>query len=268
MIDKIDELLGRRISLRPLVVLRYLVGPLVVLHLWPFVDDALRGHQYRDTFHEPFWSWYPELPRAAYVALLIAGVLAAAFMAIGVRQRAANVIAFCVVAYNLFLSTTHLHNNRAYLVVVLGILTAVPGEEGPAWPLWLLRIQATVVYGASGLSKLLDDDWFGGTVSWLRVVRVQDRLPDWAAGTLTDRSFHTGAAKVIVLTELFLAVGLWLPRTRRVAIAVAICFHVAIQLTANVETFSLMCLSALVIWATPRTTDDHTSVEPAATARR
>ncbi len=34
-------------------------------------------------------------------------------------------------------------------------------------------------------------------------------LPDWAMSLLTDRGFHTGAAKVIVLTELFIAVGLW-----------------------------------------------------------
>jgi hypothetical protein len=31
---------------------------------------------------------------------------------------------------------------------------------------------------------------------------------------LTDRGFHTGAAKFIVLTELFIAAGLWWRRTR------------------------------------------------------
>lgn len=248
---RIDELLGRRISLRSLVLLRYLVAPLAAFHLWTFLDDARHGRQYRDTFHEPFWPWYPEVPRSIYVALLVIGVGAAVCMALGIRSRAANVVVFAVVAYNLFLSTTHLHNNRAYLFIVLGLLTAVPGEVGPAWPLWLLRIEAAVVYGGSGLSKLLDGDWFGGTVTWGRVVRVQDRIPDWAVGTLTDRAFHTGAAKVIVLTELFLAVGLWSRRTRPVAVVVAVSFHVAIQLTANVETFSLLCLSVLVIWRTP-----------------
>ena len=267
MIARIDELLGRRIDLRMLVLLRHLVAPLVALHLWRFLDDARHGRQYRDTFNEPFWSWYPEVPRAAYVALLVVGIGAATCMALGVRARAANVVAFAVVAYNLFLSTTHLHNNRAYLLIVLGILTAVPGETGPAWPLWLLRIEATVVYAGSGLSKLLDADWFGGTVTWGRVVRVQDRIPDWAVGTLTDRTFHNGAAKVIVLTELFLAVGLWLPRTRRIAIVVAVCFHVAIQLTANVETFSLLCLSALVIWRTPRRADRAATEHPSPRVR-
>ena len=44
------------------------------------------------------------------------------------------------------------------------------GTRAPAWPLWLLRFECAVVYGASGLSKLLDPDWFGGTVPWQRVV--------------------------------------------------------------------------------------------------
>ncbi len=261
MIARLDELLGRRVSLRALLLLRVLVGPIVVLHLWPFLDDARRGHQYRDVFYEPYASWYPELPRSLYVAVLVVGVLAAIGMTVGVRARACSAVAFAVVAYNLFLSTTHLHNNRAYLVIVLGCVAAASGETGPAWPLWLLRVEAAVVYGGSGASKLLDPDWFGGTVTWGRVVRVQDQLPEWLVGTLTDRSFHTGAAKVIVLTELFIAVGLWLPRTRLAAVWVAVCFHVAIQIGANVETFSILCISALVIWATPRT-GERTAVVP------
>jgi hypothetical protein len=249
---RIDELLGREISLRPMHLLRVLVGPIVVLHLWPFLNDARHGHIYRDTFHEPYWSWYPELPRSLYIGLLCLGAITAVCMTLGVAVRATTAITFGVVGYNLFLSTTHVHNNRAVLFIVLGCLTATGvGETGPAWPLWLLRIEMTSVYLGSGGSKLLDPDWFGGTVTWGRVLRVQDHIPSWAVGTLTDRSFHTGAAKVIVLTELFIAVGLWVRRTRLVAIGVAVCFHLAIQLTADVQTFSVLCISALVIWLDP-----------------
>ena len=89
---------------------------------------------------------------------------------------------------------------------------AAPELTAPAWPLWLLRFEASAVYAASGLSKLADPDWFGGTVTWQRVVRARERpggVADahWAVSALTDRDFHTGAAKAIVLTELFIAVG-------------------------------------------------------------
>ena len=285
----VDELLGRRVSMRSMALLRVLIGPVVLLHLRPFVQDARRGKIYRDTFYEPFAAWYPELPRSLYVAVLGLGVLAAVAMTAGIRTRLSTFTVFGVVTYNLFLSTTHLHNNRAYLLIVLAALAVTPcGRElsfdawwrcrrglpqlpttSPAWPLWLLRFEAAVVYGASGLSKLVDPDWFGGEVTWHRVERTRQRieasvLPDWVIPILADRSFHTVVAKLIVATELFIAIGLWSRRTRYAAVWVAVWFHVAIELTARVEVFSYLAIAALVIWAVPSTRDrllvlDHTS---------
>ena len=77
-LSRIDELLGRRVSMRALALLRILVGPIVLLHLWPFLDSALDGRIYRDTFYEPYASWYPELTRGVYVALLWTGAVVAA----------------------------------------------------------------------------------------------------------------------------------------------------------------------------------------------
>jgi Vitamin K-dependent gamma-carboxylase len=283
----VDEALGRRVSMRALALLRVLVGPVVLLHLRPYLADAAAGRIYRDTFHEPYAAWYPELPRGLYVALLWVGATAAVAMTLGIATRVATATTAGVVAYNLFLSTTHVHNNRAYLAIVLAGLAVAPcGRElsvdawlrrrrglpplalaAPAWPLLLLRFEAAVVYGASGLSKLLDPDWFGGTVTWHRVVRVREELvasplPGWAIDLLSDRSFHTYAAKVIVLTEIFLAVGLWWRATRDVAVWVAVCFHVTIQLTARVEVFSYLAIAALVIWAVPATRDRVLVVDP------
>ena len=58
-----------------------------------------------------------------------------------------------------------------------------------------------------------------------------------------------------IATELFLAAGLWLPRTRLIAIRVAIVFHLAIELGAQVEVFSLAAIAALAIWVTPSPRD-------------
>ena len=132
--------------------------------------------------------------------------------------------------------------------------------SAPAWPLWLLRFECAAVYGASGLSKLLDPDWFGGTVTWQRVSGAREQLdawplPDWAVSLLTDRGFHTGAAKFVVLTELFIAVGLWSRRTRYAAVWVAVVFHLAIELSAAVQVFSFLGIAVLVIWAVPSTRD-------------
>jgi uncharacterized membrane protein YphA (DoxX/SURF4 family) len=266
--------------MRSLALLRVLAGPAVLVSLWPFLSDALHGHIYSDAFYEPYASWYPELPRALYVGLLFLAAVAAVAMALGVVTRAATATAFAIFAYNLFLSTTHFHNNRAYLLIVLGLLAVAPcGRElsvdawlrrrrrlppldplAPGWPLWLLRFECAAVYGASGLSKLLDPDWFGGSVTWGRVVQARDdldklHLPHWVVSTLTDRDFHTGAAKVIVLTELSIAAGLWSRRTRYAAVWIAVVFHLAIEFSASVQVFSYLGISVLVIWAVPSTRD-------------
>ncbi len=178
-------------------------------------------------------------------------------------------------AYNLTLSTTHLHNNRAYLVTVLLVLAMAPcgwslsvdgwlagrrqverQPDAAGWTLWLLRFVSAVTYGASGLSKLLDPDWFGGRVTWGRVV-VQEAmvreslLPSAIADMLLDRSFHTVAAKLVVLTELCIAAGLWSLRTRRLAVVAAVMFHVMIEFSAEVQIFSYLGLTMLVAWADP-----------------
>ena len=280
LVGRFDALLGRAVSMRAFALLRVLTGPVVLLHLRPFLSDGLDGRVYRDAFYEPYAAWYPELPDALYIGLLWVAAVAAVAMSLGFLTRLATATTFAIVTYNLFLSTTHFHNNRAYLVIVLGMLAVAPcGRElsldawirrrrglpaldpaAPAWPLWLLRFECAAIYGASGLSKLLDPDWFGGTVTWQRVTRARGELeawplPDWALSLLTDRSFHTGAAKFIVLTELFIAAGLWWRGTRYAAVWVAVVFHLSIDVSASVQVFSYLALAVLVIWVVPSTRD-------------
>jgi Vitamin K-dependent gamma-carboxylase len=293
MLARIDELLGRPVSMRALALLRVLVGSVVLLHLEPFLSGALRGDTYRDAFYEPYAAWYPELPEPIYAGVLCLGAAAAVAMSLGFLTRVATATTLAVVTYNVFLSTTHFHNNRAYLIIVLGLLAVAPcGRElsvdawlrrrrgrpalprsAPGWPLWLLRFECAAVYGASGVSKLLDPDWFGGTVTWQRVVRARDDLeawplPDWAISLLTDADFHAFAAKLVVLTELFIAAGLWWRGTRYAAIWVAVIFHLTIEASAAVQVFSLLGVAVLVIWAVPSTRDRVLRLDPTSAGQR
>lgn len=274
LLARFDEVAARAVSMRPFALLRIPVGLLVVVHLQPFLANALRGKIYRDRFYEPYLSWYPELPRPLYLGLLWLIAAAGLALALGLYAQLSAQLTFAGVAYNLFLSTTHVHNNRAYLVIVLGALAVGPcGRElsvdawlrrrrglpalptdAPAWPLWLLRFEASVVYLASGVSKLVDPDWFGGAVTWGRVMAGRAQLaglPSWLQSALVDREVHTWAAKAIVLTELFIGVGLWFRPTRYPAVAVAVIFHIAIGLTAAVQVFSYLAIAVLIIWLAP-----------------
>ena len=271
-----DALFDEPAGLRPMALLRIAVGPIVLLHLLPFLTDVAGGGWYGDRFTQPYAAWYPQAPRPLYAALLVAGAVAAVLLSLGAWTRVTAAVTFAVVTYNLFLSRTHFHNNRAFLVILLagvwlapsGRVLSVdarrrrrrtgqpPADLGPHWPQALVRFEASAVDLASGTSKLVDPDWWSGLVTWDRVVRVRPRLdatvlPEPVVDLLATRGFHTGAAKVIVFTELFIGLGLWHRRTRLAAVWVAVAFHLAIEVSASVQVFTVAAIAALVVWADP-----------------
>ena len=273
--------LDEAVDARPLVPLRLAVGPLVLLHLSPFLERAVDGIIYRDRFWLPYADWYPELPRELYVALLWSAVIAGTLVSVGLLTRIAAWWSATAVGYNLFLSQTHYHHNRAFfLILLVGVAVLPVGASlsldrifhvpralsrggGKRLALEVLRLEIALVYLASGSSKLIDPDWWGGTVTRLRVVAGQDRLgalPDSILDQLLDPGFHAWAAKGIVLTELFIGAGLLWRKTRFAAVWVAIPFHLAIEATAAVQVFTWAALAAMVIWVTPSAHDRRLAV--------
>jgi hypothetical protein len=275
-----DTVLDWSGSVRPIAVLRIAIGPITLLHLRPFLSDAVAGVSYDDHFWEPFVAWLPHVPGAMWFAMLWVGAVAAVLMTIGLWTRVATATTFAVVAGNLLLSETHFRHNRAFLAIVLGGIALLPAgrvlsvdawwrrrrgrpvapDVAALWPVWLLRAQVCLVYLASGMSKLVDPDWFGGLVLWDRVVRYQyvlepTPLPSWAIDLLTERSLYYVVGPAAVFTELFIGIGLWLSSTRLAAVWIAIIFHVLIEVSASVEVFSLVAIAALAIWVTPSDRD-------------
>ena len=249
--------LDEPVAMRPLAWLRVPVGLIAAYYLQEVFRDGLAGRTYHDVFHRPYLPWLPALPPALFTVVMGVGVVAALAMAVGLWPRVTTKVTLAVVVYHLLLSATHVHHNRTYLAIVLGVLAVAPYRAdavAPAWPLWLLRVECSVVYAASGVSKLLDPDWVGGTVTWLRVVHQEGQvrasvLPGWVVDLVLDRGAHRWFAPGIVATELAIALGPWFRRTRPWALGLAVLFHVLIELTSRVETFSYLALSViLLIW--------------------
>jgi hypothetical protein len=61
----------------------------------------------------------------------------------------------------------------------------------------------------------------------------------------------SGLARLAIMTELVLCVALWGRRTRVVALWWGLWFHLIIQLTAKVETFSVLALAMYGVFVTP-----------------
>lgn len=276
-----DAIFDQPGSLRALALLRIVLGPVVILHLAPFLADSLRGTTYLDKFHTPWFSFLPEVPGGVQSVLIWVGAAAAVALALGWHTRFVAPITLACVAGNFFLSQTHFRHNRAFLLFLLAAVAlaqsgrvlsldarrrGAPSTDDRAtiWPLWLLRALVSSVYFASGFSKLIDPDWSGGLVLWDRAVRHQglmrDQLPagpltDFAVDVVTTRWVHTVTSPIAVAMEIFIAFGLWSARTRLAAIWVAVFFHLSIEISAAVEVFSLAAVAALVIWAVPVTRD-------------
>lgn len=259
--DSFDDVFDRPGPMRPMALLRVVLGPIVVLHLWDDVRRAWDGVSYLDRFNEPWFHVLPQVPGWVQWGLVHVGVAAAVAMTLGWAVRlTAPLTAVCVTA-NLLLDQTHFRHNRAFLVFLLWAvaLSASHRRTGSLWPTWAMRALASSVYFASGFSKLIDPDWVGGLVLWDRAVRYQDavteRVPgvagEWLVDVVTTRWVHAVTSPIAVAIELFVAVGLWFARTRIAAVWVAVFFHLSIELTASVEVFSIAAIAALVIWTTP-----------------
>ncbi len=275
---------------RGLAVLRILLGPIVWLHLRPFVDNLRDGIIWSDRFTDPWVSWYPEPGRALSAVLLWTALVAAVAMSLGLATRLACATTALIVTHNLLLSTTFFAHNRAFLVILLWCVTVVPSGDHysidaairrlrgrprpplrPLWWLYLVRIQVALVYLASAVSKLLDGDWWGGRVLQLRAIdgrelAIDQGAPAWILDVLADDGFQWWFSKGAVLTEVFIGAGLLMRRTRLAAIWVAIPFHLAIQIGASVQVFSWAALAALCIWVTPLA-GDRRLVVPASQRR-
>ena len=279
-IRRFEALFERTGDLRAMAVLRILLGPITILHLAPFLREVRAGIAYDQHFWEPYAGWVPRPPGGLWAVLIWVGAASAVLMTFGVLTRLTTATTFAVVAGNLLLSQTHFRHNRTFLAILLGGLALVPcgsvlsfdawwrrarghlapSPIAPVWPVVLLQTQVSLVYLASGISKLVDPSWQSGLVLWDRVVRYQHvldatPLPTWGIDVLTWRPLYLVVAPAAILIEVGLGLGLWFERTRLAALWIAIAFHVSIEISASVEVFSYAAIAALTIWVTPSARD-------------
>ena len=64
-------------DVRAVALIRILVGPIVIYHLWPFVEEMWRGRYYADYFYAPWSTWLPVAPSHLYFVMLSASLVSA-----------------------------------------------------------------------------------------------------------------------------------------------------------------------------------------------
>jgi vitamin K-dependent gamma-carboxylase-like protein len=256
--------------------LRLAISALLFCNGLRLVVELSRGGYFADYFHIPMLpeQWLPG--RSGYALLLALQALASLFAFLGVWPREALLTGASIGLYLLLCDRLQYHNNR-YALLLLGFLLAftpcdralllvrgrrhtLPHEQriAPTFARRLFQIQVSLIYLGSTGGKLLDADWRSGQVLLMRYAEAPAvfaehglTLPTWALGLLTSTWFASVAAKAAIGSELFIALGMWAPGTRRLALWLGVIFHVSIELSANVELFSWLMLASYLAFVVP-----------------
>jgi hypothetical protein len=216
-------------------------------------------------FTFPGFGWVKPLPAVGmYLLFAVLGVAAIGVM-VGLFYRACVLVLAVGFTYVQLLDRTH-YLNHYYLACLLAFLMALMPLEGlwsldarrrpelrrdtvPAWCLWTLRAQLLVAYGFSGMAKLQADWLLRGQplVQWLDGTPVARALAPVVPLPVLALLASWGGMLVVLLGPPLM---LW-RRTRPVAYAALLSFHLMTGLLLNIGVFPWMAAALLLLFFEP-----------------
>jgi hypothetical protein len=249
---------------------RVAIGALLGWHALTAAQELGQGGYFGDFFH---LSMLPDAlvpSQRLYAVLLALRVCLAVMVMFGVWARPALFVSAMLGFWVLLCDRLQFHHNRYSLDCYALLLSFTPCDRawratepavpeprtGPFWAVRLAQLQISIVYLASGGSKLLDPDWRSGLVLADRIARhahlaVAAGVPRNVVDVLAQPDSASALAKLAIMSELVICMALWIRPTRVVALWWGFWFHIAIQITSNVETFTLLTLAMYGVFATP-----------------
>jgi hypothetical protein len=252
-------------------LVRVAIGLLLFWHALGAARELETAGYFGDAFHMPFVpeSWVPS--RHVYTWLTAARVLLAVLVTVGYAPRFALFASALLGVYVLLCDRVGYHHNRyaldcfAFLLsfapcdhafIITGPPTTATSRRGLLWAQRLAQLQLSIIYLASGGSKLLDDDWRYGRVIFDRFARysyqaIERGVPAGLVELLSQPRMTSALAKLAIATELFLAIALWARRTRVAALWWGVMFHLTIEVTSKVEIFTWLTLAIYGLFVTP-----------------
>lgn len=254
---------------RPVAVARMGLGAAVLLNTLEqyFILSGLASGK----LTMPFVDWAPGVTSYAASGVLTVGIMAGVALILGVGTRPAG-LAYAIMMAFLLLWDQQTYSSHQVLVMLLvaylafaesGAAWSVVRHTGPMaqvpwWPQLLMMTQLSVLYLFAGLSKI-NTQFLSG-----------QPLSDWVRWPLPDWVFAPMSIATVIVEVFVLAVGLWVPATRLVAIAAGICLHLSIvtmlsDQTIQLVAFALACTSIypLFLARPPLRPGQETAMDPA-----
>lgn len=259
MIDRVYEAISRPVPARPVGMARIVIGIAALIRavegiriLSPLFDPI--------TVRLPYVAWLPDPDRTWVVGLLAVWISAAAAFTLGWKTRWAGSL-LAVAILGVLLLDQQSYSNHLYLMVLLVVLLTaadsgaalsldtrhVSRSTVPAGPVLLMKLQISIVYLFAGLTKINDPFLSGGVIAGESGTGVVS-LPE----ALETPEVLAPIAGLVVVTEVFLAVALWLPRVRPLAFVVGFGFHMSIVLFVGpfvqLSVFAMEMLAVYVLF--------------------
>lgn len=264
-----DAGLGSACAERRLAAARIALGALVLLRTTPVLHPLGIGYL-ASTWPVLGWpsgSWRAPapglaLPDACVAGLCIARTVAVVLFTLGVRARAAGLVAagagwLVMLQDELgFLQTLHLLWLGMALLALAGSGAAMAlRPEAAASPLtgiWLVRAFVASVYAWAAIGKLRADWLDGRTLSLLYDI---GGLHGPVGAIAASTTWRAPIAFSVVAVELALGPLLLWRRTRAAALAAAVGFHVLIETMARPDVLGLGMGALLLVFLEPRRSD-------------
>jgi uncharacterized membrane protein YphA (DoxX/SURF4 family) len=251
-----------------LAVVRLGFGLLFLNEAWLAYRQVSDAGYFGGYFHQPF---LPEslVPSAGTYQVIVGAQLVAALLVVtGRGARPALLVAAGLLVYTMLCDRLWFHHYRHTMAAFATLLAFTPCDRhlclgraatpaiGPLWAQNALKAQVSVMYLASGGSKLVDPEWRGGLmmqgmVRGLSQLMQRNHLPTFLVEAMQTPLGASVLAKDAIGTELSLAFLLWWPRTRRLAIWVGLLFHLVISQITPVRLFTLEMLLVYLLFVTP-----------------
>ena len=120
-------------------------------------------------------------------------------------------------------------------------------QSGSAWALRLVQLEMSALYLSTAWEKLRGDDWLDGTALYY-VSRLDDvfghfPIPTALLESLTALKLMTWSVLTIEVSLPFL---LWIPRTRRLGIVLALGLHLGIEYSMTLFLFEWIMIVGLL----------------------
>ena len=242
------RLITLRTNAYPVAGARILIGlnaAMASFEAWRMLSRLLRPLVVK----VPFLPWLPVLPSSALGIFIALWLIAALLFTLGCKTRVAGAVLTIVAGYTLVLDQQTYSNHLYLLVLVILLLTISDSgavwsldarrhgvrKDVAGWPILLLKIQVTIVYVFSALTKITPQYLSGEILTWSLKHEGWFAVPQ----SWREPSAMSLLAVTSIVAELVVACGLWSSRLRLFAIFCGVGFHLSIIAIVDSSRLSL-----------------------------